>query len=159
VEDDWETLKIIRLAALRDSPTMFGLSYASAAAYTEQQWRERTSHKLQPEFLLAIEQGKAVGLIGGTVSATQECNLIAMWVDPGFRGKGIARRRVDAIKTRALERGHQRVVLSVSPDNVGAAALYRRQGFVFLPKWEALASHPSVKVQKMEWRAGRSSSI
>ncbi|WP_441638253.1 GNAT family N-acetyltransferase [Cupriavidus sp. YAF13] len=152
-EEDWEVLKTIRLASLQDSPTAFGLSHATAAAYNEQQWRERASHETRPEFLLAMQQEQAVGLIGDAVGPTQEYNLIAMWVHPMCRGKGIAERLVDAIKTRAIERGHRRVVLSVSPDNVRAANLYRRQGFVFLPEWEALASHPGVKVQKMEWRA------
>jgi hypothetical protein len=32
-EEDWEILKTIRLAALLDSPTAFGLSYATAASY------------------------------------------------------------------------------------------------------------------------------
>lgn len=153
-EEDWEILKTIRLAALQDSPGAFGLSYATAAAYSEQQWRECASHGTQPEFLLAIDQGRAVGLIGDTVRPTQECNLIAMWVDPKCRGSGVAGRLVDAIKTRAIERGYRRVVLRVSPDNARAANLYRRHGFVFLPEWEPLASQPGLKVQKMEWLAG-----
>lgn len=153
VEEDWEILKTIRLAALQDSPTAFGLSHATAATYSEQQWRERASHKAQPAFLLAIHQEQPVGLIGDAVSPTHEYHLIAMWVHPMYRGKGIGGRLVSAIKTRAIERGHRRVVLSVSPDNARAATLYCRQGFVFLPEWEDLASHPGVTVQKMEWRA------
>jgi hypothetical protein len=43
--------------------------------------------------------------------------------------------------------------LGVSPDNVRASAFYRKQGFVFLPEWEPLASHPDIQVQKMEWRS------
>jgi ribosomal protein S18 acetylase RimI-like enzyme len=152
-EEDWEILKTIRLAALLDSPATFGLSYATAAAYSEQQWRERASHRTQPEFLLAIDQGQAVGLIGDAVRPTQEYNLIAMWADPKCRGRGVGGRLVDTIKTRAIERGHRRVVLSVSPDNARTANLYRRHGFVFLPEWEPLASRPGLKVQKMEWRA------
>jgi RimJ/RimL family protein N-acetyltransferase len=42
-------------------------------------------------------------------------------------------------------------VLDVSPDNARAAAFYKKQGFVFLPEWEALESHPHIQVQKMEW--------
>ncbi|WP_204117291.1 hypothetical protein [Paraburkholderia sp. C35] len=86
-DEDWETLKTVRLAALLDSPKAFGVSYATAAAYTEQEWRERASNKTQPAFLLAIHQGQAVGLIGDAVSPTQEYNLIAMWVNPMFRAE------------------------------------------------------------------------
>jgi ribosomal protein S18 acetylase RimI-like enzyme len=152
-EEDWEILKTIRLAALQESPTAFGLSHATAAAYSEQQWRERASQATQREFLLAIHKEQAIGLIGGAVSPTQEYNLIAMWVHPVYRGKGIAGLLVDAIKARAIAGGHRRVVLSVSPDNALAANLYRRSGFVSLPEWEVLTSHPDIRVQKMEWQA------
>lgn len=67
---------------------------------------------------------------------------------------GIAGRLVNAIQARATERGHRRVVLSVSPDNADAVGLYRRQGFTFLPEWEPLASQPGTEVQKMEWLSG-----
>lgn len=151
-EEDWDLLKAIRLAALRDSPAAFGLSYAIASAYGEQQWRDRASSTTQPEFLLAIRQGQAVGLIGDSIDASNEYHLIAMWVRPECRGAGIADRLVSAIKARAVERGYRRVVLSVAPDNASAVTLYRRQGFRFLPEWEPLASQPGVSVQKMEWR-------
>jgi ribosomal protein S18 acetylase RimI-like enzyme len=145
-EEDWEILKTIRLAALLDSPTAFGLSYATAASYSDQQWRDRASPQIQPEFVIAMRQGQAIGLIGDAVNASGEYNLIAMWIRPQDRGVGIAGR---------LERGHQRIVLSVSPDNADAVSMYRRQGFTFLPEWEPLASQPGVNVQKMEWKSDR----
>lgn len=150
--DDWETLKAIRLAALRDAPTAFGVSHATAAAYSDAQWRERAAGP-HPEFLLAFRDGVAAGMIGGGVSAaTSEYNLIGMWVKPEHRGTDTATRLVRAIKARAAAKGHDRVVLDVAPDNARAAAFYRKQGFVFLPEWEPLASHPEIQVQKMAWR-------
>jgi hypothetical protein len=38
-ESDWERLKSIRLAALRDAPTAFGVSHAQAAANSDEQWK------------------------------------------------------------------------------------------------------------------------
>jgi len=154
-EEDWEILKTVRLAALQDAPTAFGLSYATAAAYSEQQWRDRASPQTQPQFLVAMEQDQAIGLIGDAISPSGEYNLIAMWVHPKRRSMGIAGRLVNAIQTRAIERGHWRIVLSVSPDNAHAVDLYRRHGFTFLPEWEPLASQPGVNVQRMEWTSGR----
>jgi len=125
-----------------------------AAAYGEQQWRDRASDKTQPGFLLAFERGRAVGLIGDAICPTHEYTLIAMWTRPECRGSGIAGRLVDAVKARAIANRHRRVVLNVSPDNARAVSFYRRQGFIFLPEWETLTSHPDIKVQKMEWQAG-----
>ncbi|MFP3520210.1 GNAT family N-acetyltransferase, partial [Pseudomonas sp. SIMBA_077] len=38
---DWRLLKQVRLAALQDAPTAFGVSYQSAARYSDQQWQDR----------------------------------------------------------------------------------------------------------------------
>lgn len=147
--DDWRTLKTIRLAALRDAPTAFGVTYASAAAYTDEQWQARAAGTDKAEYLLAFDGEQAVGIVAGVIN--DEYNLIAMWVHPEYRGSGVAGRLIAAVKQRALARGHRRIVLDVAPENVSAARLYQRQGFVFLPEWEPLESHPHISVQKMEW--------
>ena len=40
---DWMLLKQVRLAALLDTPTAFAVSYQTAAAYSDEQWKERAS--------------------------------------------------------------------------------------------------------------------
>lgn len=154
--DDWRTLKTIRLAALRDAPTAFGVTYASAAAYTDEQWQARAAGTDKAEYLLAFDGQQAVGIVAGVINGNDEYNLIAMWVHPEYRGSGVAGRLIAAIKERALARGHRRIVLDVAPENVSAAKLYQRQGFVFLPEWDALESHPHISVQKMAWSDGES---
>ena len=39
--EDWMLLKQVRLAALLDAPTAFGVSHQAAASYTDEQWQER----------------------------------------------------------------------------------------------------------------------
>jgi ribosomal protein S18 acetylase RimI-like enzyme len=152
-EADWQTLKEIRIASLSDAPTAFGVSHATAAADSDAQWRERASGRGQAEYLLAMSDGVAVGMVAGVVSAASEFILMAMWVRPECRGMAAAATLVDAMKECALARGHERVVLDVVPENKRAVAFYLKQGFSFLPEWDALASHPGIRVQKMEWRA------
>ncbi|EGH14130.1 GCN5-related N-acetyltransferase [Pseudomonas amygdali pv. morsprunorum str. M302280] len=43
--EDWMLLKQVRLAALLDTPTAFGVSYQTAVKYTDQQWKDRASSK------------------------------------------------------------------------------------------------------------------
>jgi ribosomal protein S18 acetylase RimI-like enzyme len=160
IEDDWAALKAVRLAALLDAPTAFGVSYQTAAAQGEAQWRERAAvasgGKPKSEFWLAFAdaaQREATGMIGGVVDAHGHYNLIGMWVAAAQRGSGAARGLVDAVKARAVTLGHRRIVLDVAPDNARAARFYLNQGFVFIDEWEPLASHPQILVQKMEWLA------
>ena len=148
---DWRTLKAIRLAALRDTPTAFGVPYETAARDPDDRWRTRAAGSDRAQYLLAFKGEQAVGLVAGLVNEKEEYYLIAMWVHPDHRGGGIAAGLIEALKERATARGHVRILLDVAPENLPAAKLYQRQGFVFLPEWEPLESHPHISVQKMEW--------
>ncbi|MGB9990005.1 GNAT family N-acetyltransferase [Massilia sp. SM-13] len=147
-EEDWASLKAVRLAALRDAPDAFGLSYATAAAWTEADWRERAACR-RAEYALAFDGTQVVGMAGGLAGAGGEYELIGMWVDPACRGTSAAARLVDAIKRYASAAGHRRVVLAVAPANARAAAFYRRQGFSWLPERYPLDSNPDIELQKM----------
>lgn len=129
------------------------MSYASAAALTEAQWRERASGSRGAAFFIAQHGAQAVGLIGMTAVAAGDCELIAMWVEPGRRGSGVAAVLVDAVKAAALNGGAHTVHLAVSPANLPAARFYERQGFHFLPEFEPLDSDPGITLQKMAWQA------
>lgn len=150
--EDWPLLKQVRLAALLDSPTAFGVSYHTAAAYTEEQWKVRAS-SAGTEFWLAFDKDQPVGMIGAAVSSAHRFNLIGMWVDPAARGSGLAAQLVASVKARAVGKGFDRVFLDVSPDNARASSFYIKQGFAFMDEWEPLQSHPPITVQTMVWAA------
>lgn len=148
--EDWMLLKQVRLAALLDAPTAFGVSYQTAAAYTDEQWKVRAS-STGTVFWLALEKGKTVGMIGAAVNSADRFNLIGMWVEPSARGSGVATQLVEAVKARATAEGFNRVFLDVSPDNARASNFYLKQGFAFMDEWEPLQSHPNITVQTMLW--------
>lgn len=151
-EEDWQELKRIRLAALRNAPTAFGVTHASAAAYEDQSWRDRAAGRGAARFILAFDGAEAVGIVAHVPDAAGDVNLIAMWVTPALRGTATATQLVEAVQAHASTQAPARVVLEVAPDNRRAVAFYQKLGFVFLPEWEALASHPHIQLQKMEWR-------
>lgn len=148
---DWVSLKTVRLEALLDAPTAFGVSYQAAINYTDERWKELASSESQPHFWLALDRDRPVGMIGGGVDRASRFNLIGMWIKPEFRGSGVAERLVNAVKACAINMGYRRVILGVSPANPRASRFYRKQGFVFIDEFEELSSHPHIKVQTMEW--------
>lgn len=152
-EAHWQALKAVRLAALLDAPTAFGITHAQSSANTDDDWRAHAAGRRGVAFFLAWDGEEAVGIAGGVTGSDGQHQLIAMWVQPAYRGCGIAAQLVDAVKAQAVAAGHARVVLDVAPDNAPAARFYQKQGFTFLPEWEALASHPHIQVQKMAWLA------
>jgi ribosomal protein S18 acetylase RimI-like enzyme len=145
---DWIDLKTIRLQSLMDSPKAFGLTVEAASAYTDDQWRDRAGNRTPPMYFVARDEGNPVGLIGG-VKASDDFELIAMWVSPSHRGHGVGRALVAKVLAAAASRGESEVCLFVSPLNKAACALYEAMGFCFTPDVEALESYPEVIVQRM----------
>lgn len=56
--------------------------------------------------------------------------LSKLYVRKTMRGKGIARKTIDFIKTIALERNLARITLTVNKNNIGPIAAYEKLGFV-----------------------------
>lgn len=148
-EEDWRELKRVRLAALLDAPTAFGVTHASAAAYKDEAWRDRAAGRGKARFILAFDGAEAVGMVGHVPNDQQELELIAMWVAPSQRGTPTAAQLVGEVKAYAAAQAYRRILLDVAPANRRAAAFYQKLGFVFLPAWEALESHPHIQLQKM----------
>jgi GNAT superfamily N-acetyltransferase len=84
--------------------------------------------------LLARVEGKSIGVAVcfwgfSTFHARRLLNIHDLAVTPEWRGKGAGTALLDAIETRALERGCCKLTLEVQDDNRRARALYDRCGF------------------------------
>ncbi|MDQ7986536.1 GNAT family N-acetyltransferase [Pseudomonas sp. G34] len=152
-KEDWQLLKQIRLAALQDTPTAFGVSYETAAADSDAQWQVRAAGE-RTRFWLAFDDDRPVGLVGGGFRDAIRYELIAMWVEPAARGAGVADALVTAVKSRAVALGLEALFLEVAAENVRAVQFYLRHGFVFMDEWEPIDSHPHILAQSMRWRCG-----
>ena len=121
---DWASLKSVRLEALLDTPTAFGVSHETAASYADERWKALASAESDPRFWMALDGNHPIGMIGAGVDRTGRFNLIGMWIKAPFRGSGVAQQLVDFVKANAHHRGHNHIVLDVSPDNKRAARFY-----------------------------------
>jgi len=54
---------------------------------------------------------------------------LSVYVERGWRGKGVGRRLLDRLITLARELGYHKMVLAAFPDNAAGVALYERLGF------------------------------
>lgn len=133
---DWESHRALRLQALADTPEAFGASFADNAAYDEATWRARL--EAVTYWQARDENGTPVGMVGlwevvtsGVDPADVVPYLIAMYVTPAARGRGVGEALVHELLAEARARGHRRVLLDVTSTNRYAAALYQRLGFRF----------------------------
>jgi GNAT superfamily N-acetyltransferase len=80
---------------------------------------------------------------------TDERHLVAMWVEPAFRGTTTATDLVEAVCRWAGERGARTVALWVADGNDRARRFYDRLGFAATGRRQPLPSNPDVGEELM----------
>jgi GNAT superfamily N-acetyltransferase len=132
--DDWERWREIRLAALADSPAAFGSTLERELGFDEGFWRERLGHPDNHSFFAELD-GQLVGIAAGYLRPDERgpdgviAELVAMWVRPEVRGRGVAGALVEAVSKWAREQGRPELRLFVSGGNDAAERVYERVGF------------------------------
>lgn len=128
--DDWESHRELRLEALLTAPTAFAMTYADSLHRDETDWRaslERVWH------WQVRDADEALGMAGlweqtrddGTVTP----HLVAMFVRPQARRRGVGDLLLRTVVEAARSRGHERLHLHVETSNGGAMRIYERAGF------------------------------
>ncbi|MFH8365284.1 GNAT family N-acetyltransferase [Streptomyces sp. NPDC018031] len=130
--EDWALYRTVRLAALTDTPEVFGSTLGREQAFTDDEWRRRLTRWNQ---FVAEDGAQVCGLIGvvpaaaAAAAAAGLAELVSMWVHPAARGRGVG----DLLVRRALrfadEQGFPEVRLWVTVGNGHAERLYARHGF------------------------------
>ncbi len=144
---DASVLKEVRLAALLDTPSAFGSTYADEVTRTEEHWMHRAllaSAGRDSTVFLAWMHGRAVGIVGGYRSdpSTDAVELVSMWTAPDARRTGVGALLVQAVIDWATENGSSTVALWVTRGNAPAQALYESVGFRATGDYQPLPSDP-----------------
>ena len=139
---DWQLLRDIRLHALRDAPDAFGSTSAREAAFDETQWRQRATR--DGSFIAFLPEVTPAGLAGGFQAAPDTVELVAMFVRPRARGRGVGEALIGAVIGWARERDAACVHLWVTETNKPARRLYERCGFMATAERQPLPSNPAL---------------
>jgi GNAT superfamily N-acetyltransferase len=124
---DWREFRDVRLAALADAPYAFGSTLERERAFTETEWRDRLSRRAQ---FLATAGGRPVATAAGILTEQAgSAELVSMWVDPGWRGRGVGQLLVERVLKWAADQGSAQVLLWVTDGNLPAETLYLSLGF------------------------------
>lgn len=123
IEDDWATLRDLRLGALADAPEAFTSTVERERALTSDDWRSRTANSV-----VAFVDERPIGM-AVFITDSDKAQLVGMWVAPEARGTGAAKSIVDAVAARAAHK-QQPLWLCVYTDNPRAKRFYERYGFV-----------------------------
>jgi ribosomal protein S18 acetylase RimI-like enzyme len=124
---EWAAYREVRRSALRDAPWAFGSTLAEADRLSEADWRQRLTDRA---IFVARVRGLSVGLVAGVAAETPDAaELISLWVDPDWRGRGIGDQLVSTVIDWATEHGFRTIQLWVAEGNQAAERLYSRHGF------------------------------
>ena len=139
--DDWATFREIRLRSLADSPDAFGSTLEREDAFTEDEWRRR----VRGPVYAVLDPGPVA--VGGLFDDDGVFHVWGMWTDPAHRGRGHARRILDALIAPEVD-----AVLDVNVDNDVARTAYERYGFVGTGRFEPLRPGSDQRMERMVLR-------
>jgi ribosomal protein S18 acetylase RimI-like enzyme len=129
---DGPILSSVRLRALRDSPEAFLATPDEEAALTPADW---TARIMSATWTVAWDGDVVVGIACLTSQEAKASNtpkewfIESVWVEPGYRRKGLVRRMVQKLEGQAREDGAERLQLWVLGTNDLAFDAYKKIDF------------------------------
>jgi ribosomal protein S18 acetylase RimI-like enzyme len=132
---EWRVYRALRLRALRDAPDAFGSTLAREEAFSDDEWVDRLEKGAESptELPLIVEEAsRPIGLAWARIAPEDRdvAALYQVWVDPGFRRRGVGRLVIDTVVEWARAAGVRQVLLSVALGPDSALEFYRRAGFL-----------------------------
>jgi GNAT superfamily N-acetyltransferase len=136
--DEWQAFREIRLAALADAPEAYLTTLTEARAQPAQLWQDRIA--ANPHFLATVD-GVGVGMT--VVIATDDGReIVAVWVAPDRRGRGVIEALIDAAVSWAGDQGDAQLGLWVVDGNERAERAYTRYGFTRTGRTQPVPGRP-----------------
>jgi len=128
--DEVKDYKAVRLAALADSPSAFTETLAQASMLADEVWAERVeSHNAGATAIIVADDGaRLVGLAAG-IPFEGRARVVSVWVDPAFRGRGLAAALIEEVCAWAAGAGYAEIQIETAIGNSGPRRIYERLGF------------------------------
>ena len=134
-----------------DATVVLSLILALNAELAQRYPEEGANHfRLDPEevgpgrgaFLVAYVDGKPVGCGAVRINEPGVGEIKRMFVIPEFRGKGVAGAVLDSLLDEGRKLGAHKLVLETGSRQPEAIALYRRAGFIEIPRFGEYVDSP-----------------
>lgn len=123
-----------RLCALREHADAFTSDAAEAEAKPLSDAGKRLAHDSSEKIWGVFVEGKLAGIAGlnreTRLKNRHKATLVAMYVAPGFKGRGVGKALMKTIVEDASESGIELIVLTVTAGNQPATRLYKQAGFL-----------------------------
>lgn len=131
---DAAAYRTLRLAGLAEAPTAFASSHAEEAAWPIEVYAERLAGRADRGSFGAFEGETLVGVVTlgreDRPKTAHKAHIWGLYVDPGWRGQGVARLLLSAaLELARAVPGVRRLNVSLNAANEPARRLYQSFGF------------------------------
>ena len=109
--EQWKIFKEIRLEALRQSPNSFGSAYEVEVLFTQNDWINNLKNTKNLHIVALLDKFKSIGLII-LKPYKEQVGIFSMYVNPTFRGRGIASDLIHAVIEYALKKKRSNLPLT-----------------------------------------------
>ena len=125
---EWPELRDLRLRALADAPHALSGDRRQECQRSPRDWLRTFGSAI---WLVARDTGDAVGVARCSRKADWpwQRHIEAVWVDPAFRRRGVARRLIEKLIALELRTGAREFLVWIVDSNPEAPVVYRRLGF------------------------------
>jgi ribosomal protein S18 acetylase RimI-like enzyme len=151
---EWKRFLDLRLRALREDPEAFASTLEAELEEPPASWQRATEQGAAGDesiIAVAVDNDRFVGMAGGFRERPGDDPVLwGMWVDPGWRGRGLGRLLAGAVERWAEQAGARAVSLSVTETNLAAISLYRALGYAELGDRTSL--RPGAALLKIQMR-------
>ncbi len=140
---DEDRYREIRLRALKEAPKAFASTFEREEAFDREVWTSRLTGDAVVN-LLALDDGRPVGMTSARIEEKDAAQLLGMWVAPEARGREVGRLLIEEVVRWAREHHLGELGLWVTETNQSARALYEKNGFRPTGGRQPLPSDPSL---------------
>lgn len=136
LQSDWEAYKVLRIRSLQSDPDVFFSTEAELSSWPDGNFKSEIYSQPDSHFgylgkFIDNQLGGYISLSGQYFAKQRHiADVFNLYVDPAYRGKGIARELVTALIQHAKDAGRiEKLFLSVMSQNTPAITLYTSLGF------------------------------
>ena len=152
--NDFDRLRALRLAALKDTPDAFGAKYEDEVNKPISEWQDRLKNT---NWCFVVADGVDIGLIAvdrAEKDRNSDCWLSSWWIHQDHRGSGIPKLMLNWVEQLCIEKKWKKIGLGVWPDNLRAISAYKKLGFTEAEKLLPSRSIPGLMYLAMYRNVG-----
>ena len=152
--NDFDRLRALRLAALKDTPDAFGAKYEDEVEKPILDWQNRLKNT---HWCFVVADGVDVGLLAvdrAEKDRNSDCWLSSWWIHQDHRGSSIPKLMLNWLEQLCVEKKWEKIGLGVWPDNLRAISAYKKLGFTEAEKLLPSRSIPGLMYLAMYRNVG-----